>query len=62
MDDQRKELRKLIAQLRLVQGVRSTTREYRNLDEQNDARTVTSVNECKFGCGLRWPLVSSPVG
>ena len=23
---------------------------------------VTSVNECKFGCGLRWPLVSSPVG
>ncbi len=26
------------------------------------ARLVTSVNECKFGCGLRWPLVSSPVG
>ena len=24
--------------------------------------TVASVNECKFGCGLRWPLVSSPVG
>jgi uncharacterized membrane protein len=25
-------------------------------------QAVTSVNECKFGCGLRWPLVSSPVG
>ena len=30
----------LIAQLRPVQGARSTTREYRNLGEQNDARTV----------------------
>jgi putative DNA primase/helicase len=23
---------------------------------------VASVNECKFGCGLRWPLVSLPMG
>jgi hypothetical protein len=22
---------------------------------------VAFVNECKVGCGLRWPLVSSPV-
>jgi hypothetical protein len=48
MDDQRKELRKLIAQLRLVQGVRSTTREYRNLDEQNDARTVLEASGLQF--------------
>jgi hypothetical protein len=31
------------------------------LDDGRQLR-VTSVNECKFGCGLRWPLVSSPVG
>jgi hypothetical protein len=48
MDDQRKELRKLIAQLRPVQGVRSTTREYRNLDEQNDARTVLEAAGLQF--------------
>ena len=40
MDDWSKELCKLIAQLRPIQGARSTMREYRNLDEQNDARTV----------------------
>jgi hypothetical protein len=48
MDDQRKELRKLVAQLRPVQGVRSTTREYRNLDEQNDARTVLEAAGLQF--------------
>ncbi len=48
MDDQRKELRKLIAQLRPVQGARSTTREYRNLDEQNDARTVLEEAGLQF--------------
>ncbi len=48
MDDQRKELRKLIAQLRPVQGARSTKREYRNLDEQNDARTVLEAAGLQF--------------
>ena len=48
MDDQRRELRKLIAQLRPVQGARSTTREYRNLDEQNDARTVLQAAGLQF--------------
>lgn len=48
MDDQRKELRKLIAELRPVQGARSTTREYRNLDEQSDARTVLEAVGLQF--------------
>ena len=32
------------------------------VDQQWINVPVTSVNECKFGCGLRWPLLSSPVG
>jgi hypothetical protein len=48
MDDQTRELRELIAQLRPAQGARSTTREYRNLDEQNDARTVLEAAGIQF--------------
>jgi hypothetical protein len=46
--DERNGLRKLIDQLRPVQGARSTRREYRNLDEMNDARLVLEAAGIEF--------------
>jgi hypothetical protein len=73
MDDWSKELCKLIAQLRPIQGARSTMREYRNLDEQNDARTVLgppAFSSLTYATGargethltVRWRLTELVVG
>jgi len=48
MDEEMDELRKVVDQLRPFQGVRSTKREYRELDELNDARTVLDAAGIKF--------------
>jgi hypothetical protein len=47
-EDESNGLRKLVDQLRPVQGARSTKREYRNLDEMNDAKTVLEAAGIAF--------------